>query len=227
MHQLGILDEVRERLILRRGGVAVFDRLSPRRTAHIVVDLQNGFMTPGQVAETPMARAIVPNVNRISAALRAVGGLVVFTQHTADAEAVRTWSVYFEHFFTPERRARFIEAFTPGNPGHALWSELDVAEQDVVIMKRRFGAFVPGSSDLHARLQERGIDTLIISGTVTQVCCDTTARDAMMMNYKEFFITDACAAPTDAEHAGTLSAMAHTFCDVRDTQSVLGLIAAA
>jgi ureidoacrylate peracid hydrolase len=203
MHQLGILDEVRERLILRRGGVAVFDRLSPRRTAHIVVDLQNGFMTPGQVAETPMARAIVPNVNRISAALRAVGGLVVFTQHTADAEAVRTWSVYFEHFFTPERRARFIEAFTPGNPGHALWSELDVAEQDVVI------------------------DTLIISGTVTQVCCDSTARDAMMMNYKVFFITDACAAPTDAEHAGTLSAMAHTFCDVRDTQSVLGLIAAA
>ena len=147
-------------------------------------------------------------------------------QHTADAEAIRTWSVYFDHFFTPERRARFIEAFTPGNPGHALWPDLDVAEQDVVINKRRFGAFVPGSSDLHARLQERDIDTLIISGTVTQVCCDSTARDAMMMNYKVFFITDACAAPTDAEQAGTLSAMAHTFCDVRDTQSVLGLIAA-
>jgi ureidoacrylate peracid hydrolase len=57
----------------------------------------------------------------------------------------------------------------------------------LVVNKRRFGAFVPGSSDLHARLQERGIDTLIISGTVTQVCCDSTARDAMMMNYKVFF----------------------------------------
>ena len=45
----------------------------------------------------------------------------------------------------------------------------------------------------------------------------------MMMNYKVFFITDACATLTDAEHGGTLSAMAHTFCDVRDTQSVLGL----
>src|SRR5215475_7278797 len=226
MHRLGIFDEVRERLILRRGGVAVFDSLSPCRTAHIVVDLQNGFMTPGELAEVPVARAIVSNVNRISAALRAAGGLVVFTRHTADAEALRTWSVYFEHFFTPESRARFIEAFTPGNPGHALWPELDVAERDVVINKRRFGAFVPGSSDLHARLQARDIDTLVISGTVTQVCCEATARDAMMMNYKVFFITDACAAPTDAEHAGTLSAMAHTFCDVRDTQSVLGLIAA-
>ena len=48
MHQLGILDEVRQRAILRRGGVAVFDRLSARRTAHIVVDLQNGFMAPAR-----------------------------------------------------------------------------------------------------------------------------------------------------------------------------------
>jgi ureidoacrylate peracid hydrolase len=226
MHRSAILDEVRERLIRRRGRVAVFDRLNPRRTAHIVIDLQNGFMTPGAVAETPVARAIVSNVNRISAALRAAGGLVVFTRHTADAEAIRTWTVYFEHFFTPKGRARFIEAFTPGNSGHALWPELDVTAQDLVIDKRRFGAFVPGSSDLHARLQEKDIDTLIISGTLTQVCCDATARDAMMLNYKVFFITDSCAAPTDAEHAGTLTAMAHTFCDVRDTQSVLGLIAA-
>jgi ureidoacrylate peracid hydrolase len=227
MHDVGILDAVRERAARNRGGVAVFDRLSPRRTAHLVIDLQNGFMDEGQVAEVPMARTIVPNVNRISAALRTAGGIVIYTQHTADAEAVRTWSVFFEHFCGPERRARLIEAFTPGNPGHALWSELDVAEQDVVVIKRRFGAFVPGSSDLHARLQQRGIDTLIISGTLSQVCCEATARDAMMMNYKVFFITDACATLTDAEHAGTLSAMAHTFCDVRDTQSMLDLIAAA
>jgi ureidoacrylate peracid hydrolase len=226
MHQAGILDAVRERAERNRGSLAVFDRLSPRHTAHVVVDLQNGFMDHGQVAEVPMARMIVPNVNRISAALRAAGGTVVYTQHTADAEAVRTWSVFFEHFFTPERCARFIETFTPGNSGHALWSELDVAEQDMIVLKRRFGAFVLGSSDLHARLQERGIDTLIISGTVSQVCCEATARDAMMMNYKVFFITDACATTTDAEHGGTLSAMAHTFCDVRNTQSVLGLIAA-
>ena len=224
MHQAGILDEVRERVTRRRGGVAVFDRIDPRRTAHIVVDLQNGFMAPGQVLETPMARAIVANVNRISAALRAAGGIVVYTQHTADAEAVRTWPVYFDHFCAD--RARMIEAFTPGNVGHALWPELDVAKEDLLVIKRRFGAFVPGSSDLHALLQERGIDTLIISGTLSQVCCEATARDAMMMNYKVFFITDANATLTDVEHSGTLSAMAHAFCDVRDTQSMLDLIAA-
>jgi ureidoacrylate peracid hydrolase len=225
MHQAGIIDEIRERITRRRGGVAVFDRIVPRLTAHIVVDLQNGFMAPGQILETPMARTIVANVNRISASLRAAGGIVVYTQHTADAEAVRTWPVYFDHFCTD--RARMTEVFTPGNPGHALWPELDVAKEDLLVIKRRFGAFVPGSSNLHALLQERRIDTLIISGTLSQVCCEATARDAMMMNYKVFFITDANATLTDAEHSGTLSAMAQAFCDVRDTQSVLGLIAAA
>jgi ureidoacrylate peracid hydrolase len=149
MHQADILDEVRERVTRNRGGVGVFNSLIPRQTAHIVVDLQNGYMAEGQVAETPMARTIVPNVNRISAALRATGGTVVYTQHTADAEAIRTWSVFFEHFCGPERRARMIKAFTPGSHGHALWPGLDVARQDLVVLKRRFGAFVPGSSDLH------------------------------------------------------------------------------
>ena len=131
MHKAGILEEVRERVTRRRGGVAVFDRIDPHRTAHVVIDLQNGFMGEGQLLETPMARAIVPNVNRISAALRAAGGTVVFTQHTVDDEAIRTWPVFFEHFCGRKRRASFIEAFTAGSQGHALWPELDVAQEDL------------------------------------------------------------------------------------------------
>ena len=175
-------------------------------------------MGHGQVVEVPMARTIVPNVNRISAALRAAGGIVVYLQHTMDPEAVRTWPVFFDHFCGPEHRARMIETFTPGNPGHSLWPELDVAQQDLVLIKRRFGAFVPGSSDLHVRLQERGIDTLIISGTLSHVCCEATARDAIMMNYKVFFIADACATLTDAEHGGRYRPW-HTYsatCGIRN-----------
>jgi hypothetical protein len=67
----------------RRGGIAVFDDVTRRQTAHIVVDLQNGFMDHGQMAEVPMARTIVPNVNRISGALRNAGGLGVYLQHTS------------------------------------------------------------------------------------------------------------------------------------------------
>ena len=83
-------------------------------------------MAPGQVAEIATAREIVPNVNRISAALRTAGGLVVYVQNTFDAVAVDTWSTFFEHFCSPARRQRMIEAFSPGAFGHAIWPGLDV-----------------------------------------------------------------------------------------------------
>ncbi len=224
MHAKSIYPAVIERVEQRRGGVSVFGSLDSRRTAHIVVDLQNGFMAPGAVAEIGEARDIVPAVNRISAALRAAGGLVVYIQNTFDEEAIRTWSTYFNHFCSPARRDRMIEAFTPGSEGHALWPELDVQAQDLQVRKRRFGAFAPGASNLHAILQARGVDTLIITGTASQVCCESTARDAMMMNYKVFFVADGNATFTDQEHTATLSAMAYTFCDVIGSDALIELI---
>jgi hypothetical protein len=71
MHRSAIHPDVARRVIERRGGLRVFDGLAPARTVHVVVDLQNGFMAPGAAAELPAAREIVPNVNRISAVLRA------------------------------------------------------------------------------------------------------------------------------------------------------------
>ena len=99
----------------RRGGLRVFDSLIPERTAHIVVDLQNGFMAPGQVAEIATAREIVPNVNRISAALRDAGGLVVYIQNTFDEVAVAHLVHLLRSFLCARSAAqRMIEAFTPG-----------------------------------------------------------------------------------------------------------------
>jgi ureidoacrylate peracid hydrolase len=224
MHKSVIYPSVIERVEQRRGGLRVFDRLISKRTAHVVVDLQNGFMAPGAVAEIPEAREIVPTVNRISEAVRDAGGLVVYIQNTLDEEAIRTWSTYLDHFCSPSRRQRMIEAFTPGAEGHALWSGLDVRAEDLKVRKRRFGAFVQGSSDLHAILQPRGVDTLIITGTASQVCCESTARDAMMLNYKVFFVADGNATFTDEEHNATLSAMGYTFCDVIDSAALIDLI---
>ncbi len=184
-------------------------------------------MAPGQPAEIAEAREIVPNVNRISQAVREAGGLVVFIQNTFDAEAVNSWSTYFDIFSAPARKERMVAAFTPGNFGHELWSGLDVQPQDLKVRKRRFGAFVQGSSDLHEILQSRGIDTLIITGTATNVCCEATARDAMMMNYKVAFIADGCATFNDEEHNATLNIMAYGFADVMTTDEVVALLAAA
>ncbi len=227
MHTPAILPAVIERATQRRGQVRVFDSIDPERTAHVVVDLQNGFMAPGAVAEIATAREIVPTVNRISQTLRDAGGLVVYIQNTFDEEAVRTWPVFFNHFCSPARRERMIEAFTPGSDGHRLWAGLDVRTEDLQVRKSRFGAFAPGASPLDAILRARGIDTIIVTGTASQVCCESTARDAMMLNYKVFFVADANATFTDEEHNATLTAMAHAFCDVIPAAELLSMIVSA
>ena len=62
--------------------------------------------------------------------------------------------------------------------------------EDLTVEKNRFSAFIQGSSDLAAVLRGRGLDTILITGTVTNVCCESTARDAMMLNFKTVMITD-------------------------------------
>jgi ureidoacrylate peracid hydrolase len=117
-----------------------------------------------------------------------------------------------------------MQAFTPGDFGHELWAGLEVLPQDLKVQKTRFGAFVQGASELHAILQARGIDTLIITGTATNVCCESTARDAMMLNYKVLFVSDANAARTDEDHNATLNALAVGFADVLSTEEVIAVI---
>lgn len=87
--------------------------------------------------------------------------------------------------------------------------------------KTRFGAFVPGSSDLHAVVQARKIDTLIITGSATDVCCGSTARDAVMMSYKVIFVSDGTASHTDQEHNSTMGIMLAMFADVMSTDEVV------
>jgi ureidoacrylate peracid hydrolase len=221
MHKIAIPQSAIDRVLKRRDSLHVFNDLDPARTAHVVVDLQNGFMAPGQPAEIPLAREIVPNVNRISAALRAAGGLVVYIQNTIDATAKEAWSNWFTHMSGERRADAMNKAFAPGSFGHSLWPELEVLPGDLRVNKNRFGAFVPGSSNLHAELQARNIDTVIITGTATNVCCESTARDAMMMNYKTIFVSDGTATYNDEEHNATLGIMVAMFADVMTTEEVL------
>jgi ureidoacrylate peracid hydrolase len=227
MHKIAIPQAAVDRVLKRRASLHVFNELDPARTAHVVVDLQNGFMAPGQPAEIPMAREIVSNVNRISAALRVAGGLVVYIQNTIDAATKEAWSNWFTYMSGERRQASMDAAFAEGSYGHSLWSELDVLPGDLKVKKNRFGAFVPGSSPLHAILQERGIDTVIITGTATNVCCESTARDAMMMNYKVIFVSDGTATYNDEEHNATLGIMLAMFADVMTTDEVVSRLAGA
>ena len=221
MHKIAIPRSVVERVIARRGREFVYDNLDPRRTALVVVDMQNAFMLPG-VAHTlcPTAREIVPNINRLAQALRETGGTVVWIKTTYTPETLKDWSTYYE-LSSPEQGAKRAQALAAGSKGHELWAELDAREADLTVEKKRFSAFIQGSSNLADMLHERSIDTILITGTVTGVCCESTARDAMMCNFKTIMVTDANAAMTDEDHNASLASFYLTFGDVMPTDKVI------
>ena len=173
MHKIELSPEVLKRVYNEyRGTLHMFENLDPRRTAHIIVDLQNGFMEVGATVELPIARDIVPNVNEICKAVRAAGAINIFIRYLIDEPTHKAWSTWFTDFASSERAKAMNETFGRGCHGFELWPGLDVQSDDLIVDKTRFGAFVPGSSKLHEILQERGIDTLIITGTATNVCCE-------------------------------------------------------
>jgi ureidoacrylate peracid hydrolase len=86
-----------------------------------------------------------------------------------------------------------------------------------VVEKNRFSAFIQGSSNLADVLRDRGLDTILVTGTVTGVCCESTARDAMMLNFKTVMVSDGNAAMTDEDHNASLASFYLTFGDVMST----------
>ena len=224
MHTLSIPQSVVTRVIERRGREHIYENLDPARTALVVVDMQNAFMLPGVAhALCPMAEKIVPNINRLAQAVRETGGTVVWIKTTFKEDALQNWSTYFE-MVSPQHGAKRVEALTAGSKGHQLWDSLEVRAQDLIVEKNRFSAFIQGSSDLAEILRARGLDTILVTGTVTNVCCESTARDAMMLNFKTVMVSDGNAAVTDADHNASLCAFYLTFGDIMSTDMLIACL---
>ena len=220
MHELSIPPHVLERVIRRAGRPHPFDVIEPAKTALVIIDMQNYFMKPGFQGEVPMARKIVPTVNRLAAATRELGGHVVWVKNTTTGTR-ESWSVLHDWLQTPDRRDRRYASMELGQEGHALWSELDTRPEDAQIVKKRFSAFIQGSSDIEAYLRGRGIDTLLIGGTATQVCCESSARDAMMLNFKVIMVPDALATYSDEEQNISLRAFYSNFGDLQTADQAI------
>jgi ureidoacrylate peracid hydrolase len=216
--------EIVERVVARRGGEHCFADLDPKKTALVVIDLQHAFMNEAVgFAPVPAARAIVPAVNRLATAVRETGGGVFWVQMTHDERCVAEWSVAYE-LPTPELREKRIAALSEGTLGHQLWPDLKVRPEDEIVKKYRYSGFLPGASELPQRLRARGFDTVLITGTVTNVCCESSARDANMTNFKTIMVSDGNAALTQAEHDASLTAFYNTFGDVMDTDTIIAAL---
>jgi ureidoacrylate peracid hydrolase len=220
MHKIAISPAALDRMTTRMGKLHPFDAIEPRKTAMLVIDMQNYFVKPGHQGEIPLAREIVPNINRLAAGLRRRGSHVVWIRNgTRDTR--ENWSTFHECLMTPDRMQRRYAEMDIDGDGYAYWHLNDIRPEDAQITKSRYSAFIQGSSNVEEHLRSRGIDTLLVAGTATNVCCESSARDAMMLNFKVVMVSDALATHTDDEHNATLSAFYGQFGDVQSTDEVL------
>jgi len=223
MHKIHIKPEHIERVVKRGGKAHSVESLHGPRTALVVVDMQLYFMGEGQPSECPEAREIVPNVNRLTDATRRAGGKVIWIQTHSGPDSKNFWSVYYERM-TPENGEKRVTGMNPGGSGFDIWPDLDVRDEDLIVPKTTYSAFIPSPSKMEATLKEHGIDTVLITGVSTCTCCESTARDAMMLNYRTMMIADGCAAPDDELHNATLNQFYLQFGDVQSTDEVIALL---
>ena len=220
-HNIEIPDYVIERIMAKRGKLEVFDRFEAAKTAFLVIDMQNFY-----VAEVDTAISIVPNINRIATACREKCIPVIWVIMTVADKvgAPSQWRLYHEYFFTDAKGRNHLTQLSEGHKGHELYPDLDVKDGEQIVHKKRFSPFIVGSSDLHDRLQEKGIENLIVAGTATNMCSESTARDAMMLDYKVVMVGDANAARYDDDHLAGLTSFYQSFGDVRSTDDCINIL---
>jgi biuret amidohydrolase len=195
------------------------------KTAMIVVDLQNNFVQEGALAEIPRARAMVPRLNRLLDVCRAHEIPVIYIHHVIRGGDIDAGRLADHH-----EVIRNNQAIIAGTPNVEIYEELRPHPGDLVVAKPRYSAFY--GTDLEAILRSKGIDTLIISGTVTNVCCESTTRDAFSRDYKVIFLSDGNAAgdlpdmgfgPVSAEEVQrvVLTVLAMCFAQVSSIDQVI------
>ena len=224
-HDVGVSDFVKERLLRIRGDLRIFKDLDPAKTALVIIDMQNAFLEPGGPIEVAPAREIVEPINRMAAGCRELGVPVIWirSHHPGNGD---DWRHFFDHFVRPERRESAAAHLSSDAHGSHFYAPMDVREEDYVVIKNRYSCFIPGSSSLERLLRNRGRDTIVICGTKTNICVESTARDGMMIDFRVVVLSDASASLTDIEHQASLNVLIQEFADILTVDEVLEELAA-
>jgi ureidoacrylate peracid hydrolase len=219
-HDVDVADFVRERLLKIRGDLRLYRDLDPHRSALVVIDMQNAFVAEGGVIEVPMSRSIVPVINHTADVCRQLGVPVIWIR-SHHPKGGADWRGFFDHFVRPERREAAAAALSDDAPTSRFYPEMDIRDEDFIVVKDRYSCFIPGSSSLERLLRSQQRDTVLLCGTKTNICVESTARDGMMIDFKMVVLKDATAALTDAEHQASLNVMIQEFADVLSSSEAL------
>ncbi len=182
-------------------------RIDSSRSAVLVIDMQRDFVEEGRPMEVPAARDAIAGIQRVSEAARAAGAPVVYTQHVLldDFDVSPLETAYNPKLLSVGMRA--------GTDGVEIIDELAPRPGEPVIPKHRYDAFHNTRLDsvLRSIRGLNGIDTVIITGTLTEVCCESTARSAFMRDYRVAFVSDATGALLPGAQQATEAAIGTFF----------------
>lgn len=188
-------------------------------TAVLVVDMQKYFLDDAYGQGKSATDYIVPAINRLNDAVRTSGGRVIwiFTDGTLDMCA--DWKPYANRMGVAawERRQRDLGR---AGDGYRLHADLVRKPGDLDFVKTRFSAFLKAPIDMADVLRDAGIDRVIVCGTRTDICCESTARDAMMLNFDVVIATDAMSADAPSFHDAAIRAMSPRFATARTVAEI-------
>lgn len=196
----------------------------PERTALLNIDLQNLFVE-GYQASAPSGLVTLGRINQLAAVCREAGVLVIHVSHVLRPDGSNMGVLGVLH---PEVRAGILRK---GGPPTALHHALAIDTRDLLLEKPRYGAF--HGTDLELILRSRGIDTVIIAGIATNICCDTTAREATVRDFRVLFLRDGTATSGSSDcspeemQAVTLATLNGAFGQVLSIDETIGKIRGA
>jgi nicotinamidase-related amidase len=196
--------------------------IDPSRTAFLVVDMQNDFVRVGAPLEVPDARATIGPIRSTIGLFRRLRRPVIFTRYIAGPKETLLW------LWSPQLRPP-VNSCKPGflrryeDAGReldcvAVINELPVQPGDYVVDKYWYGAFF--RTNLHDILLSEHVDTVVVTGTVTQVCVEETAREAFHLGLKTVILSDCVSSFDPAMHAATLKNFAMKFGRVMDSRAL-------
>ncbi len=188
-----------------------FRDVSPniKDSALLVIDMQEFFLTPGKPVFTPSGLNIIPKIKKIQSGFRNMSRPIIYlTQGHKSVESDRGilakwWS------------STLLES----NPEARVHTELSPLDNEKIIVKRRYSGFY--QTDLELTLRCLNVKELVITGIMSNICCESTARDGFFRDFGIFFVADATASINEELHLSTLRNIALGFGKVLTTEEVL------
>ena len=189
----------------------------PERTVMLVIDMQNMFLHPEGYNVVLAAKEIVPNINRLADTCRKAGIPVIWLQYCLRKDGSDLGLIAN---FEPAVLSGEMAA-VDGTKGIEIYGELKVEPQDLRVKKNRYSAFTLGSSNLEQILRGLKRDTIIVTGTATDMCCGLTIAGGMELDFKVIAVADGMATFTEELHNWFLSKIGSFWGQVVSTNELV------